>query len=372
MLDQQTILTKLKTVKDPELQHNIVDLHMVRGINLEASGQVSVEIALTVAGCPLHEQIETEVRQALLDLPDVNQVSVHLSVMDAAERKQAFSAAFGSRTAPTATRPTPSIGPLAGQAKIQGLANSQTSMVAVASGKGGVGKSTVTANLAVALSRLGFRVGLMDLDIYGFSQGRLFGASGGATSDDQDKIRPWNYHGVSLVSMGMFVREDQAVIWRGPMLGKTMDQFFQDVVWPELDFLLIDLPPGTGDVALNIAQKLPNAQLVLVTTPQAVATHVAHRAAEVATRARQRIVGVIENMSYLICPHGEVLRIFGEGGGQSLADELQVPLLGQIPIEPEVRQGSDLGTPVASQTKLGEAGQVFLAVAQEIVRAVGR
>ncbi|MCL4521910.1 MAG: Mrp/NBP35 family ATP-binding protein [Firmicutes bacterium] len=372
MMDQELILAKLKTVNDPELHKSIVDLHMVRSIDSETPGQVSVDIALTVAGCPLHERIEQEVKTALLELPDVAEVLVNLSVMNAEERKTTFAAAFGSSSRAKSTAEERKIGPLPGQTPPQGLAATKTSILGIASGKGGVGKSTVTANLAIALSRLGYRVGLMDLDIYGFSQGRMFGASGGANSNDRDQILPWLYHNVSLVSMGMFVPEDQAVIWRGPMLGKMMDQFFQDVAWPELDFLLIDLPPGTGDVALNVAQKLTAAKLIMVTTPQPVATHVARRAAEVALRARQPILGVIENMSYLTCPHGEVLRLFGEGGGQALADELSVPLLGQIPLEPEVRQGGDVGAPVTSEPELGPAGQVFLDIAQKIARAVGR
>ncbi len=371
MLDHTVVWTQLKTVNDPELHKNIVDLQMVRTIDVAEDGRVSVNIALTVVGCPLHAQIEREVKEALMKLPGVSEVSVSLSVMDAAERKKAFAAAFAPAAPTTPERGPRKIGLLPGQTRTEGLASTSTVILGIASGKGGVGKSTVTSNLAIALARLGYRVGLMDLDIYGFSQGRMFGASGGASSNQQDKILPWVYHNVSLVSMGMFVPEDQAVIWRGPMLGKMMDQFFQDVAWPELDYLLIDLPPGTGDVALNVAQKLSAAKLLMVTTPQPVATHVARRAAEVALRAHQPILGVIENMSYLTCPHGEVLRLFGEGGGQALAQELGVPLLGQVPLEPEVRHGGDTGVPVASAPTLGPAGQVFLEIAEKIVQAAG-
>ncbi len=239
-----------------------------------------------------------------------------------------------------------------------------TRVFGIASGKGGVGKSTVSANLAVALTETGARVGLMDLDIYGFSQGRLFGATEPVTLDAEEKIVPWHHHGVWLVSMGMFVDEDQPIIWRGPMLGKMMDQFFRDVAWPDLDVLLVDLPPGTGDMALNMAQRLPNAQLVLVTSPQPVAMHVARRAAEVARKTQQSIFGIIENMSYLRCPHGERLTIFGEGGGQQLAEELGVPLLGQIPLDPQIRQGGDQGQPTASREV-----PVFRDIAETIWRA---
>jgi ATP-binding protein involved in chromosome partitioning len=374
VIDQDAVMTRLKTVQDPELRKSIVDLRMVRSISLDGPGAVRVNIALTVAGCPLHQQIEQEVKEALLALPDVTTVQVELSVMTADERKETFGAAFGASSSAgrsSASPSAPKIGLLPGQSPTRGLASTATTLLGIASGKGGVGKSTVTANLAIALTRLGYQVGLMDLDIYGFSQGRMFGASGGPASDAEDKIIPWQYHRVSLVSMGMFVPEDQAVIWRGPMLGKMMDQFFQDVAWPALDFLLIDLPPGTGDVALNVAQKLPGAQLVMVTTPQPVAMHVARRAAEVALRAQQPILGVIENMSYLTCPHGDVMRLFGEGGGQHLADALKVPLLGQVPLEAAVREGGDVGEPIASAAELGEAGRVFLNIAEKIAQAVG-
>ncbi len=239
-----------------------------------------------------------------------------------------------------------------------------TRIFGIASGKGGVGKSTVSANLAVALAETGTRVGLIDLDIYGFSQGRLFGATEPVTLNEDEKIVPWHHYGVWLVSMGMFVDEDQPIIWRGPMLGKMMDQFFQDVAWPDLDLLLVDLPPGTGDMALNVAQRLPNAQLVLVTSPQPLATHVARRAAEVARKTGQPIFGVIENMSYFNCPHGERLPVFGTGGGQQLAEELGVPLLGQIPLDPQIRQGGDQGRPTASSES-----PTFQAIAEAMRRA---
>lgn len=371
MVDQGAILTKLRAVKDPELQQNIVDLHMVRAVDVDATGQVHIEIALTVSGCPLHEQIEHDVRQAIMSLGDVREVSVDLSVMDAEERKKAFAAAF-QRSSHQSQTLEPKIGTLPGQPRTGGSDIHAATIIGVASGKGGVGKSTVTANLAVALSRIGARVGLMDLDIYGFSQGRMFGAREGAKSNEQDKLLPWRYHDVSVVSMGMFVPENQAIIWRGPMLGKIMDQFFQDVAWPELDFLLIDLPPGTGDVALNVAQKLPAASLIMVTTPQSVATQVARRAAEVAVRAHQSILGVIENMSYLTCPHGEVLHPFGEDGGRILADELGVPLLGQVPLEAEVRHGGDTGSPITVAHPNSEAAQAFLTIAEKIKGAAGR
>lgn len=384
MVNHGMVLSALETVTDPELHFDIVSLNMVRNVAVEG-GHVTVDVALTVAGCPLHEKIEQDVKGAVQKLPEVEDVTVHLDVMNQEERRVAFSRAFdrsrqASASAPQNPEPShgtqkrPDIGPLPGQQPPEGMMSpdSKTIIIGIASGKGGVGKSTVTANLAIALRRLGARVGVMDMDIYGFSQGRLFGAEGPAKVSDDEKIIPWMSHDVALVSMGMFVKETQAVVWRGPMLGKMMMQFFQDVAWPTLDYLLVDLPPGTGDVALDIAQKVRKANLIMVTTPQAAASQVAHRAADVAKRAHQPIVGVIENMSYLPLPGGQRMEIFGTGGGEALAHDLEVPLLGQVPLEQPVREGGDLGLPVVLSAPESEAATAFFMLAEKIQEAFDR
>ncbi|MCL4495527.1 MAG: Mrp/NBP35 family ATP-binding protein [Firmicutes bacterium] len=386
MLDQARVLQALENVQDPELHQSIVALNMVRNVAIEPNGAISLDIALTVEGCPLHQKITEDVNHVLRQDPDVTDVSVNLSVMNEQERKVAFQKAFeGAQRSrsqaqsqkpnvspPSAGRKAPSIGPLPGQGAALGMMSDtdKTVVIGIASGKGGVGKSTVTANLAVALKRLGARVGVIDMDIYGFSQGRMFGAKDKARVNEKEQIIPWHVHGVELVSMGMFVEEGQAIVWRGPMLGKMMQQFFTDVAWPELDFLLIDLPPGTGDVALDVAQKVRKAKLILVTTPQEVATHVAHRAGDVAVRAHQEIIGVIENMSYVVCPHGERMNVFGAGGGKALADLFHVPLLGQIPLETTVREGGDGGSPVVVSEPHSLSTRVFIEVADRIKQQV--
>jgi ATP-binding protein involved in chromosome partitioning len=376
MADQQMVLRALAEVKDPELHYDIVTLNMVRQVVIDG-GHVAVDIALTVAGCPLHQKIERDVQQVLKNLPGVHDVTVTLAVMNDDERRAAFSRAWQKAQAKRGDTAPPQPSGAAPQFGV-GLDTSWSPMlnpehptviVGIASGKGGVGKSTVTANLAVALAELGHQVGVMDMDIYGFSQGRLFGAEGPARANAEQKVIPWNYHNVYLVSMSMFVPQNQAVVWRGPMLGKMMQQFFADVAWPTLQYLLIDLPPGTGDVALDIAQRVPKAKLVLVTTPQKMATEVAYRAADVARRAHQTIIGVIENMSYVPLANGERLEIFGHGGGEELAQTLDVPLLGQIPLEASVRDTSDRGVPVLLDAPQSVAAVTFQQIAQKLIAA---
>lgn len=369
MINHGMVLSALGTVTDPELHYDIVTLNMVRNIGIQGD-EVTVDVALTVAGCPLHQRIENDVEQAVAKLPGVSQVHVRLDVMNDEERRTAFSRAFNKSQEergqnPQAAPPRPAApGAQAWSPMLE--ETSHTVVLGIASGKGGVGKSTVTANLAIALDRLGFRVGVMDMDIYGYSQGRMLGAGGQAQANAEQKIIPWNAHGIHVVSMGMFVPQNQAIVWRGPMLGKMMQQFFTDVAWPELDYLLIDLPPGTGDVALDVAQRLPKASLVIVTTPQTVAKEVAMRTADVAARAHQRILGVIENMSYIPMAGGDRMEVFGRGGGTELSQQLDVPLLGQIPLESSVREGGDRGVPVLLSAPESEAAQTFLQVAQKI------
>lgn len=384
VITEAAVLEALRGVRDPELRQSIVDLHMVRGVAVEGD-RVRVDVALTVAGCPLHEQIRADVAREVGRLEGVKAVDVNLSVMDEAERKAAFRAAFGRSDGPTASAPVRTAnGGGAARPKDRTVPvltldpgtpplmrpNTATKLIGVASGKGGVGKSTVAANLAVAMALTGRRVGLMDVDVYGFSQGRILGAKGQPEVTADQKVVPWRVHGIQLVSMGMFVPEDQAIIWRGPMLGKMMQQFFTDVAWDELDYLFLDLPPGTGDLALDVGQKLPHAKLVLVTTPQPVAMHVATRTANVAQKLEQQLVGVIENMSYLRCPHGERMDVFGRGGGEMLARALGVPLLGQIPLEPGLREAADTGRPIVVRDPASESAQAFLAIAERLLDLV--
>lgn len=369
------VLSALGTVSDPELHYDIVTLNMVRNIAIQGD-DVQVDVALTVKGCPLHQKIEQDVRAAVQKLPGVGDVTVNLDVMNDEERRTAFSRAFQQSQQKKSGNDSPAPSPAKPAAPPQTAAwspllaeDSQTTLIGIASGKGGVGKSTITANLAVALQRLGFRVGVMDMDIYGYSQGRMLGANGQALADEQQKVIPLDAHGVKVVSMGMFVKDNQAVVWRGPMLGKMMQQFFSDVAWPPLDYLLIDLPPGTGDVALDVATRLPQASLVIVTTPQTVAKEVAMRTADVAHRAHQRILGIIENMSYIPMVDGQRLEMFGTGGGEDLSRALDVPLLGQVPMETAVREGGDQGVPVTLAAPESEAADVFLQIAQKLEAA---
>lgn len=369
MVNHGMVLSALSTVTDPELHYDIVTLNMVRNIGIQGD-DVTVDVALTVQGCPLHQKIEQDVQTAVQKLPGVATVRVNLDVMNDEERRTAFSRAFQqSQQKKTGTDQKPSGAPSRAATHDWSPLLAETSttrLIGVASGKGGVGKSTVTANLAVALGRLGFRVGVMDMDIYGYSQGRMLGAEGQAQANADQKVIPLKAHGVHVVSMGMFVKGNQAVVWRGPMLGKMMQQFFTDVAWPELDYLLIDLPPGTGDVALDMATRLPMASLVIVTTPQILAREVAMRTADVAHRANQRILGIVENMSYVPLSEGQRFEIFGQGGGEELSQSLEVPLLGQVPMESSVREGGDEGVPVFIKAPQSEAAQTFLQIAQKI------
>lgn len=371
MVNHGMVLSALEQVTDPELHYDIVTLNMVRNVAISGD-DVTIDVALTVKGCPLHQKIERDVQETVGKLPGVVNVHVNLDVMNDEERRTAFARAFqksqqqrGAQPA-TPARPPTMPGPQTTTWSPLLADESPTVLVGVASGKGGVGKSTVTANLAVALQRLGFRVGVMDMDIYGYSQGRMLGAQGQAQANSEQKIVPWYTHGIHIVSMGMFVADNQAVVWRGPMLGKMMQQFFTDVAWPNLDYLLIDLPPGTGDVALDVATRLPKAALVIVTTPQIVAKEVAMRTADVARRANQRILGVIENMSYIPMGSGQRMELFGSGGGEELARTLDVPLLGQVPMESAVREGGDSGVPVLLSAPESESAATFLQVAQKI------
>jgi ATP-binding protein involved in chromosome partitioning len=347
----------LSTVIDPEIRRPITELDMVDSVEVGPSGAVTVNILLTVAGCPMKDQLENDVKRALAGLGGVGLVTVRLGVMDA-ERRQALMAQL--RGGPGKSVPFAEPG-------------SKTKVIAVASGKGGVGKSTVTANLAVALAEAGYAVGVLDADIQGFSMPRMLGVDADPTQVG-DSLLPPVAQGVKVFSMGMLVPPGQPVVWRGPVLHRAVNQFLTDVVWGELDVLLVDLPPGTGDVPLSIGQLIPGSSLVVVTTPQPAAAEVAQRAGALALQTKQPILGVVENMSWLEGTDGERMAIFGEGGGAQVAANLtqasgaEVPLLGQIPLDQSIREGGDAGEPVVTARPDSPAAAVFRRMAESLTR----
>jgi len=333
---QEALLAALSTVDDPEIRKPITELGMVESVAVDESGRVALTILLTVAACPLKDTLTNDSTEALLKVPGVTGVDVTLGVMTDEQRgalRQQLRGGAAEREIPFAK------------------AGSLTRVYAVASGKGGVGKSSVTANLAAAMAESGLRVGVVDADIYGFSIPRMLGVEHRPTQVD-DMIMPPVAHGVKVISIGMFVPGNQPVVWRGPMLHRALQQFLGDVFWGDLDVLLLDLPPGTGDVAISIAQLIPSAEILVVTTPQQAAAEVAERAGSIALQTHQRIVGVVENMSWLELPDGSRQELFGSGGGRQVAESLtrsigaEVPLLGQIPLDVRLREGSDTGSPV--------------------------
>jgi ATP-binding protein involved in chromosome partitioning len=334
---EEQIVQALSGVLDPEIKRPITELGMVKSVEIAADGAVRVEVWLTVAGCPMRDTITREVTAAVGRVPGVAGVRVDLDVMSEEQRKELQTHLRGGRPEPEIPFAQPT---------------SLTRVYAVASGKGGVGKSSVTVNLAAALAAAGRKVGVADADIYGHSVPRMLGVTGRPTPVE-NMIMPPSAHGVKVISIGMFTKGNTPVVWRGPMLHRALQQFLADVYWGDLDVLLLDLPPGTGDVAISVAQMLPSAELLIVTTPQLAAAEVAERAGAMASQTQQRIAGVIENMSYLVCGHcGEQEFIFGSGGGQAVADALtrlagtSVPLLGQVPLDTRLREGGDAGLPL--------------------------
>ncbi|MEV4462841.1 Mrp/NBP35 family ATP-binding protein [Micromonospora echinofusca] len=331
------IQAALATVNDPEIRRPITELGMVRSAEVGDDGVVRVELLLTVAGCPLKDKLRSDITAAVGAVPGVTGVTIEFGVMSTEQRQELQSKLRGGGT----------------QEPVIPFAQpgSRTRVYAVASGKGGVGKSSVTVNLAAALAARGLSVGVVDADIYGHSVPRMLGADGRPTRVE-DMIMPPQSHGVKVISIGMFTAGNAAVVWRGPMLHRALQQFLADVYWGELDVLLLDLPPGTGDVAISLAQLLPNSEILIVTTPQTAAAEVAERAGAIALQTHQRVVGVIENMSWLELPDGSRIEVFGAGGGQAVAESLtktigaQVPLLGQIPLDTRVREAGDVGTPI--------------------------
>jgi len=358
----EQIIEALRPVEDPELHRSIVDLGMVRNVDVRADGSVGILIALTIAGCPLRNEIQNRVTGAITPL-GVTSVSLDFTVMTDKEREDLRIKLHGN---PAGT---------AGQAQAHGHAEgrkipfsetgNKTRPLLIASGKGGVGKSSVTVNLAVALAAQGYSVGVVDADIYGYSIPRMLGTDRDPVAIDQMLIPPESY-GVRCISIGYFVPEGQAVIWRGPMLHKALEQFLTDVYWDDPDFLLIDMPPGTGDIALSLSQYLPRGEVYVVTTPQPAAQKVARLSAAMAAKVNLPVKGVIENMSWFTGDDGTRYEIFGSGGGQELADELGVPLLGKLPIIPALREGGDNGRPIAAVDPMGEAGVMFHEMANRI------
>ncbi|GAA1437512.1 Mrp/NBP35 family ATP-binding protein [Nocardiopsis tropica] len=348
----------LATVQDPEIHRPITDLGMVKSIDIADDGAVSVGIYLTVAGCPMKGRIEKDVTAAVTEVAGVTSVRVELDVMSDEQRKELQTKLRGGQ----AEKEIPFAKP-----------NSLTKVFAVASGKGGVGKSSVTVNLAAALAAQGHKVGVVDADIYGHSVPRMLGASDFPTKVE-DMILPPTAHGIKVISVGMFTQGNQPVVWRGPMLHRALQQFLSDVFWGDLDVLLMDLPPGTGDIAISTAQLLPSAELLIVTTPQMAAAEVAERAGAITAQTHQRIAGVIENMSYFVPPGGgEPLHLFGEGGGQTVADALTktlgttIPLLGQVPLDTRLREGGDEGTPLVLSDPDTDASKVISGIAESLV-----
>ena len=349
----------LATVNDPEIHRPITDLGMVKSVDVKDDGHVAVEVYLTVAGCPMRDRITTDVTNAVRGVEGVSGVDVSLDVMSDEQRQAMASQLRGGR-------PEREI-PFA-------RADSLTHVYAVASGKGGVGKSSVTVNLAAAMAASGLQVGVVDADIYGHSIPRMLGADGRPTQVE-DMILPPQSHDVKVISIGMFTPGNTPVVWRGPMLHRALQQFLADVWWGDLDVLLMDLPPGTGDVAISVAQLVPNAEILVVTTPQQAAAEVAERAGTIALQTHQRVAGVIENMAWLPCPHcGEQVDVFGSGGGQQVADGLSralgagVPLLGQVPIDVRLRQGGDDGTPLVLSEPEAPAAVTLRQIAQRLGR----
>jgi ATP-binding protein involved in chromosome partitioning len=349
LADLAAVRAAVEAVEDPELHRSLAELNMVRDITVADDGAVEVLVALTIPECPLQDKLTADVEAAARGVEGVTDVRVQLTNMSDGERTAMMTEMRG--------------GP-AREMRI-GTAGSSTRIISVASGKGGVGKSSVTANLGVALARIGKTVGIIDADVWGFSIPKMLGIDRNPTVIDETLLPP-EIHGVRVMSMDFFVSPDQAVIWRGPMLHKAMEQFLVDVHWDNPDYLLVDMPPGTGDVAISLSQFLPNAQTIVVTTPQITAQRVAKRAALMARKVNQEVVGVVENMSWFTGDDGTRYSIFGDGGGAALADELEVPLLGQIPLVPALREGADRGLPVTIADPGGEAADAFDALAVEI------
>ncbi len=350
MPTKDQVTEALRVVIDPELRRDIVELEMVRAIEVHPNGVVDVMVSLTTPGCPIRSHFENGVSDAIHKLDGVTGVNISFDVLSDNE-KAALGRKLGRGSLP------------------EGALAQVSNVVCIGSGKGGVGKSSVTANLAAALAADGKRVGVLDADVWGYSQPRMLGVGAQRPKvNGERKLIPITAHdGIAVMSIGFFVEQDAAVVWRGPMLHKALQQFLEDVEWGALDYLLIDLPPGTGDVSMTLAQLLPQAKFLIVTTPQPVAQKVAARSAEMALKLKLEIAGVIENMSGFVTPGGERFQIFGEGGGQLLAEQLEVPLLAKVPLTMALREQSDAGTPLVFSDPDDPAAQALYQAARGLI-----
>jgi ATP-binding protein involved in chromosome partitioning len=346
-IDTDLVMTRLRDVNDPELNRSIVELGMVEKVEVK-KGRLTVKIKLTIPGCPLKNKIKSDIEKAVSDIAGIEEVKIEFSSMSEEERKKLTKQ-------------------LKGKDPAESFAKKQVkNVILVGSGKGGVGKSTVTVNLATAVARRGYSVGILDADIYGFSIPRMLGATGRPTVID-NTIIPLENHGVKVISMGFFIKESESVVWRGPMIHKAVTQFLADVYWDKLDYLFVDLPPGTGDVALSLAQTVPGVNSILVTTPQPGAYMVASRIGQLVEKFDIKMIGIVENMSYFLAPDGRKEYIFGSGGGTELSERMNVPLLGQIPLETAIREGGDLGTPIALSDNGTPAAKEIGKIAEKVI-----
>ncbi|WKE55598.1 Mrp/NBP35 family ATP-binding protein [Corynebacterium tuberculostearicum] len=356
VITEPAVREALSRVEDPEIGRPITELNMVKSVTVTGN-DVAVEIYLTIAGCPMKSTIESNTRAAVEDIEGVGNVTVTMEAMSDEQRRELKKKLRGGQAEPEIPFAKP---------------DSTTRVFAVASGKGGVGKSSMTVNLAAALVQKGLKVGIVDADIYGHSVPNLLGCTDGPTVLDDEMLLPPISHGIKHISIGQFVEGNAPVVWRGPMLHRALQQFLADVFWGDLDVLLLDLPPGTGDVALSVAQLIPNAELLIVTTPQAAAAEVAERAGSISQQTRQRVAGVIENMGAMVMPDGSTMDVFGSGGGQIVADRLgailghEVPLLASVPLDPTLRSGGDAGTPIVLDSPESPAAQQIQAVADKL------
>ncbi len=364
LLDVQAALA---AVEEPELRRSIVELGMVQGVAVDGRTAV-VAMALPLPGDASRAELRRRIIETVGEVPGIERVDVDVRDMTDAELVALGRLLKGIAPTPAPANPLQVIDASQAQQpppRVNPFTDARTRIIAVASGKGGVGKSSVTTNLSIALANRGHRVAAVDADVWGFSMPRMLGVSAPPGLID-DVIVPPEANGVRLISMGFFAREDQAVIWRGPMLHKALEQFLTDVYWGELDYLVVDMPPGTGDISLSIAQFLPRAEVLVVTTPQPAAQRVAVRAAAMAEKVDLEVIGVGENMSWFTGDDGTRYELFGAGGGEELADELGVPLLARIPLVPELREGGDVGRPIVVEDPDGEVAEVFRALAEKI------
>ena len=353
---EKAVRAALAKVIDPELRRPITELNMVKSVEVGPDGATHVGVYLTISACPKKSEITERITAAVADVPGTGAITVELDVMNDEQRSELRKQLRGDAAEPVIPFAQP---------------DSLTRVYAVASGKGGVGKSSITVNLAAALAARGLSVGLLDADIYGHSVPRMMGTSDRPTQVET-MILPPVAHDVKVISIAQFTQGNTPVVWRGPMLHRALQQFLADVYWGDLDVLLLDLPPGTGDVAISVAQLLPGAEILVVTTPQSAAAEVAERAGAIALQTRQRLVGVVENMSGLLMPDGTTMKIFGEGGGQQVADRLtqtvgaDVPLLGQVPLDPALVTAGDSGVPLVLSAPDSAAGRELRSIADKL------